>query len=77
MALGTGGKAAISTRVRRVDLAPALRTELARPGTAPTVFVDVADEVRWGDAVGVMDTVRGVAGDQPVTIAVPTDRKVE
>jgi biopolymer transport protein ExbD len=62
------------TRVRRVDLAPVLKSQLARPGTAPTVFVDVADGVRWGDAVGVMDTVRGVAGDQPVTIAVPTDR---
>jgi len=66
------------TEVRRVDLASALRPQLMRPGTSSTVFVDIAEPVAWRDAVGVMDTVRGVGegADRALTIALPLDRKV-
>jgi biopolymer transport protein ExbD len=37
------------TEVRRVDLASALRPQLLRPGTASTVFVDIAEPVAWRD----------------------------
>jgi biopolymer transport protein ExbD len=65
------------TEVRRVDLAVALRPQLLRPGTASTVFLDIAEPVAWRDAVGVMDTVRGVGegADRALTIALPVDRR--
>jgi len=66
------------TEVRRVDLATALRPQLLRPGTASTVFVDIAEPVAWRDAIGVMDTVRGVGvgADRDLTIALPLERRV-
>jgi biopolymer transport protein ExbD len=66
------------TEVRRVDLAAALRPQLQRPGTASTVFVDIAEPVAWRDAIAVMDTVRGVGRgtDRDLTIALPLERRV-
>jgi biopolymer transport protein ExbD len=60
--------------VRAVDLAETLRQRLASRGASSTVFVDVAPEVSWRDAVGVMDTIRGVGrADHAVTVAIAVD----
>jgi len=62
------------TELAAVNLAPALRARLDRPGAASTVFIDVADAVAWREAVGVMDTIRGLGGpDHTVTVAIATD----
>ena len=56
-----------------VDLATRLAPIVARRSDR-LVFVDVDPAVSWRDAVGMMDTIRGVGGAvQPVTIAIKTD----
>jgi biopolymer transport protein ExbD len=60
-------------RVGAVELALALRPRLDRVGAAPAVLVDIAAPVSWRDAIGVMDTIRGLGpADRPPTIALVT-----
>jgi biopolymer transport protein ExbD len=60
-------------RVGAVELALALRPRLDRAGAASTVFVDIAAPVAWRDAIGVLDTIRGLGtADRPLALALVT-----
>jgi len=48
------------------QLPASLRTHLR--SSVHLVFVDVEDAVPWGEVVGTVDTVRGVAGDTHVAL---------
>lgn len=48
------------------QLPASLRTHLR--SSVHLVFVDVEDAVPWGEVVGTIDTVRGVAGDTHVAL---------
>ena len=47
-----------NAEVNRIDLAEKLRARLSRK-SEKVVFVDFDDETPYGDAVGIMDTVKG------------------
>jgi biopolymer transport protein ExbD len=60
-------------RVGAVELALALRPRLDRVGASSAVLLDIAEPVAWRDAIGVMDTIRGLGtADRPTTIALVT-----
>ena len=60
-------------RVGAVELALALRPRLDRVGATSAVLLDIASPVAWRDAIGVMDTIRGLGtADRPTTIALVT-----
>ena len=48
------------------QLPASLRTHLR--STVHIVFVDTEDTVQWGQVVGTIDTIRGVAGDTHVAL---------
>lgn len=52
------------TPMRAVDVASVMRPLLAQVLTDKVVFVDFEDGVAWGDAVGVMDSIRSLAMDE-------------
>jgi biopolymer transport protein ExbD len=58
--------------VNRVELAEKLREKLDRKRDK-VVFVDIDDTVRYGDAVGIMDTCKG-AGATTVALKTKEDR---
>jgi biopolymer transport protein ExbD len=58
--------------VNRVDLARILRPMLDKKRTEKVVFVDIADDVLYADAVSVMDTIKG-AGAEKVALKIRED----
>ncbi len=52
------------TPMRAVDVTTVMRPILAQVLTDKVVFVDFEDGVSWGDAVGVMDSIRALAADE-------------
>ncbi len=50
--------------VQRVELASTLLPLVEKKKTEKVVFVDFEDEVVYGDAVSVMDTVKGVGAEK-------------
>jgi biopolymer transport protein TolR len=59
-------------QINRVELAATLRPMLAERRTEKVVFVEFEDEVGYGDAVSVMDTVKG-SGAEKVALKTPDE----
>lgn len=55
--------------INRVDLAKTVRPMLEKRHTEKVVFVDFEDDVAYGDAVSVMDTIKG-AGASKVALKI-------
>jgi biopolymer transport protein TolR len=58
--------------INRVELAQTLRPMLAERRTEKVVFVDFDDGVGYGDAVSVMDTVKG-SGAEKIALKTPDE----
>jgi len=54
----------LNKEIPRVELAKTLRPLIEEKKTEKVVFVDFDDQVLYGDAVSVMDTVRGVGAEK-------------
>jgi biopolymer transport protein ExbD len=60
------GDEGAEVRLTGGQLPASLRTHLR--SSVHIVFVDVEDAVPWGEVVGTIDTIRGVAGDTHVAL---------
>ncbi|MCG8424995.1 MAG: biopolymer transporter ExbD [Proteobacteria bacterium] len=63
---------ATEVKTYRVNLARTLFPVLEKRATGKIVLVDVSDTVTYGDAVSVMDTIKGV-GAEAISLAVNTE----
>ena len=75
---GTGKRS-----VNRIDLAKTIRPMIESIKTERVVFVDFEKQLKYGDVISIMDTVKGIGKDasgketNPVKVALKTTGKAE
>jgi biopolymer transport protein ExbD len=75
---GTGKRS-----VNRIDLAKSIRPMIESIKTERVVFVDFEKQLKYGDVISIMDTVKGIGKDasgketNPVKVALKTTGKAE